>query len=315
MHRAIGGSILIVAMLVTCMACGCDRGRRSDTPEPEAASEGVPSRSYLARRAEAHTELREHGPSPGKWVELQPPPGVMKIEYPSGELNLAAWVAWPLGVSEYNRAPALVYFHGDFAFGADDFEVVRSYLDAGFVVMTPMLRGENGNPGEFELLWGEVDDARAAVEWIAQQPSVDRSRIYAFGHSIGGGLAAMLSLYPDLPLRRTGSCGGIYVPETFARWATSETNADLVRFDANDPDETELRVLGPNVAWMSTPHVAYVGREDPWFAGNAQKVLARAWPLGKPFEMVEVEGDHMNSLPAALAAFFAVAGRDLPRSY
>lgn len=313
MHRAFGGSILITGLIVSTMSSGCDRGRRSSTQQPEIVAEAEPERSYLARRAGASTELDEHGPSPGKWTSLQPPPGVLTIEYPSGELNLSAWIAWPIGVSEYNRAPALVYFHGDFAFGADDFEVVRNYLDAGFVVMTPMLRGENGNPGDFELLWGEVDDARAAVEWVAQHPSIDRSRIYAFGHSIGGGIAAMLTLYPELPLRRTGSCGGIYVPETFARWATSEGNADLVRFDPNDPDEIQLRVLGPNVAWMNHPHLAYVGREDPWFAINANKVLERAWARGKPFEVIEVDGDHMSSLPPSLSAFLELARRDVPR--
>ncbi|MFV8750985.1 alpha/beta hydrolase family protein [Nannocystaceae bacterium ST9] len=313
MHRAFGGSILISVTIVAGVSFGCDRGRRSASEVPGEAADPEPERSFLARRAQAKTELDEHGPSPGKWAPLQPPPGVMAIEYPSGELNLAAWVAWPLGASEYNRAPALVYFHGDFAFGADDFEVVRGWLDAGFMVMTPMLRGENGNPGEFELLWGEVDDARAAVDWIAQQPAVDRSRIYAFGHSIGGGISAMLSLYPELPLRRTGSCGGIYVPETFARWAKSETNDDLIRFDPSDPDEIQLRVLGPNVAWMFHQHVAYVGAQDPWFADNAQLVLERAWAKGKPFEVIEVEGDHMNSLPPALAAFLELARRDLPR--
>lgn len=315
MHRAFGGSIPTLALIVTVAVSGCNRGRRSDTSEPASAVDPEPARSFLARRAETSTTLDEHGPSPGKWSSVQPPPGVMAIEYPSGELNLAAWLAWPLGGSEYNRAPALVYFHGDFAFGPDDFEVVRNYLDAGFVVMTPMLRGENGNPGEFELLWGEVDDGRAAIEWIAQHPSVDRSRIYAFGHSIGGGIAAMLTLYPELPLRRTGSCGGIYVPETFARWAESPTNTDLVRFDPSNLAEIQLRVLGPNVAWMNHPHVAYVGREDPWFATNAQQVLARAWSKGKPFEVIEVEGDHMGSLPWALTAFLEQARRDVSQSY
>jgi dienelactone hydrolase len=314
MHRAFGGSILIGLSIVACMSFGCDRGRRS-TEQPDVAAEPEPERSYLARRAETTTELKERGPSPGKWTETKPPPGVMQVEYPSGELNLAAWIAWPLGISEYNRAPALVYFHGDFAFGPDDFEVVRNFHEAGFVVVTPMLRGENGNPGDFELLWGEVDDARAIVEWIAQNPSVDRSRIYAFGHSIGGGIAAMLTLYPELPLRRTGSCGGIYVPETFARWAKSESNADLVRFDPTDPDEIQLRVLGPNVAWMTHPHVAYVGKDDPWFAVNAQSVLERAWAKGKPFEVIEVEGDHMESLLPALSAFLELARRDIPRPY
>jgi hypothetical protein len=279
---------------------GCRETAQTQAPDPIASQ---PSAPYLARRHAHVTQLREHGPSPGTYVEAQPPRGVARVTYPSGKLDLQAWFAAPLGASESRRVPALVYFHGDFAFGPDDFEIVRPFLDAGYAVMTPMLRGENGNQGEFELLWGEVDDARAAIEWLAMQQMVDRQRIYAFGHSIGGAIAAMLTLYPELPLRTSGSCGGIYVPETFARWAASEANAELVRFDPTDVDEAQLRVLGPNLPWMIHRHVAYVGEGDPWFLDNASVLERRAWELGKPFEKVVVPGDHMGSLIPALDAF------------
>jgi hypothetical protein len=262
---------------------------------------------YLARRHAHATRLRERGPSPASYEDVDPPPGVVRVTYRSGELDLAAWFAAPLGGSRAIPAPGLVYFHGDFAFGPDDFEQLRRFHEAGFAVMAPMLRGENGNPGDFELLWGEIDDARAAVSWLADSGYVDRHRIHAFGHSIGGGVVAMLTLYGELPLRLTGSCGGIYMPETFGRWAASQRNAELVRFDAADPNETELRVLGPNLPWMVHRHIAYVGEGDPWFVRNAGQLEQQAWALGKPFERVIVPGDHMSSLPVALDAFLQLA--------
>jgi acetyl esterase/lipase len=289
-----------LALTLGVAAAGCRETRETHAPDPILAEPTVP---YLARRHAHVTQLREHGPSPGTYEEADLPRGVGRVTYPSGKLALQAWFATPLGASDSRRVPALVYFHGDFAFGPDDFEIVRPFLDAGYAVMTPTLRGENGNLGDFELLWGEVDDARAAVEWLAQQPTVDRQRIYAFGHSIGGGIAAMLTLYPELPLRMSASCGGIYVPQTFTRWAASKTNAELVRFDPADPNETQLRVLGPNLAWMRHRHVAYVGDGDPWFLDNASVLERRAWELGKPFEKIVVPGDHMSSLQPALAAF------------
>ena len=289
----------IAALLVVCVApAGC-REREPIAPTEEVTH--APQTPYLTRRSAHATGLRERGPAPAGFTATPPPPGVRLVHYRSGELDLAAWYSapgWGGGSS-----PGLVYFHGDFAFGPDDFEIVRRFVDAGYAVLTPMLRGENGNPGDFELLWGEVDDGRAAVEWLAAQPEVDRQRVFAFGHSIGGGLAVMLSLYPELPLRATGSCGGIYVPETFARWAGSEGNAKLIRFDTEDPDETTLRVLGPNIEWMAHPHMAYVGEQDPWFVDNAQALERRAWELGKPFELFRVPGDHMSSLDPALDAF------------
>lgn len=308
-------SALVLTILLGVGPAGCPAGEGTRTPQAgaEAGAEAgagagaQDARPYLARRSAHPTQLRERGPSPGEYEDDAPSPGVRVVTYRSGELELKAWFASPLGASQSRRAPALVYFHGDFGFGPDDFEVVRPFLDAGFAVMTPMLRGENGNPGDFELLWGEVDDGRAAVEWLAAQPMIDRTHIYAFGHSIGGGVAAMLSLYPELPLRLSGSCGGIYVPETFGRWARSSKNAELVRFDPEDRNEVELRVLGPNLPWMAHRHVAYVGADDPWFIDNARALERRAWELGKPFEAIEVPGDHMGSLQPALEAFLGLA--------
>ncbi|MFO7567338.1 MAG: CocE/NonD family hydrolase [Enhygromyxa sp.] len=301
------------AIAIASIVSGAPAACQAPAVEPVEPSVEAPREPFLARRSAHQTVLTERGPSPGKYAEYEPPPGVLYTTYPSGELQLAAWFAVPLGSSGSRTAPALVYFHGDFAFGPDDFELVRPFVDAGYVVMTPMLRGENGNPGDFELLWGEIDDARAALEWLAAQPSVDRSRVYAFGHSIGGGIAAMLSLYPELPLRATGSCGGIYTPQTFGRWASSETNRELVRFDPSDPEEAELRVLGPNLPWMVHRHIAYVGDEDPWFVRNAGELEDQAWELGKPFERVIVSGDHMSSLPVALAGFLQLTRQDLRR--
>jgi dienelactone hydrolase len=177
------------------------------------------------------------------------------------------------------------------------------FLDAGFAVFTPTLRGENGNAGRLELLYGEVDDAVAAAQWLAAQDGIDDQRIYAIGHSVGGAVAAMLSLRPEAQLRLTASVGGIYVPGTFARWSRMQSNAGLVRFEPTDRAEAELRTLGPNVADMVRPHVAYVGRRDTWFHANTEAVRRAAIEHGKRFEVVYVDGDHGSSLDPALQLF------------
>jgi dipeptidyl aminopeptidase/acylaminoacyl peptidase len=43
--------------------------------------------------------------------------------------------------------------------------------------MTPTLRGENGNPGNFECFYGEVDDVIAAGRYLATLPYVDPKHI------------------------------------------------------------------------------------------------------------------------------------------
>ncbi len=203
------------------------------------------------------------------------------------------------------RAPALVYFHGEFSLRPSDFDRVRPFLDAGYAVLAPSLRGENGNPGRMELLYGELEDARAAIRWLIAQPGIDAERVFSLGHSIGGGLSALLSLDPEVPLVATASAGGIYVPETFVRWARSAKQAELIRFDPSDREERELRSLAPHVEQMVRPHIAYVGDGDPWIMRNAEAVRDAAAGHHELFELQIVAGDHGAMIGPAVAEYLA----------
>ena len=215
------------------------------------------------------------------------------------------WLAVPPEAGP-NRGPrrGIVWLHGNFAADAEQFDGLGdAFPPHDFAVFIPSWRGENGNPGERELLLGELDDAVAAVRWFAARPEVDADDLVALGHSVGGALAALLALLPDVPLRETASVGGIYVPETFQRWVKTRHNGPLVRFDPHDPAEGRLRTLAGNVPDLLRPHVAYVGHDDPWFHPNTERMRAAAAEHGAPFEAVYVEGDHMSSLRAGYLAY------------
>ncbi|MEZ4379808.1 MAG: CocE/NonD family hydrolase [Nannocystaceae bacterium] len=267
--------------------------------------------SYAERRAAHATALRLRGPSPGRWRERPPPAGAVEIRYPSEVGDLLAYFALPEGTHAPGSLPALVYFHGEFSLVPADFARVRPFVDAGFAVLTPSLRGENGNPGAFELLYGEVDDGVAALRWLCAQPAVDPTRIFALGHSVGGALSALLSAREDAPLAATASAGGIYVPETFVRWGRDPAQSELIRFDPADVDERELRSLLPHVADMVRPHVAYVGDDDRPIVRNAEVVAAAARAVGSPFTVDVVAGDHGSMIHPAVAAYrdVIVSGR------
>jgi dipeptidyl aminopeptidase/acylaminoacyl peptidase len=198
--------------------------------------------------------------------------------------------------TESRRLPAVVYFHGGFAFGMSELDDCQPFLDAGFAVMTPTLRGENGNPGDFELFYGEVDDAQAAVLWLANQPRIDSTRIYTFGHSVGGGISALLSLRADIPVRKGGSSGGLYSKDVFYGWKR------FAPFDLSIDKEKDLRLLVGNIAFMQRAHIAYIGRKDS-LARVTPEAESEARQSGAPLTIVMVEGDHFSSLAAAISAF------------
>lgn len=255
-------------------------------------------------RSNFETQLHTRGPSPQDYSYEPPPPGVEEVRYPSDGRQLMAWVSTPEGPGPH---PALMFCHGGFAFGSSDMDVCRPFLDAGYVVMVPTWRGENGNPGHFELFLGEVDDARAAAQWLTEQPTVDPDRIYAFGHSAGGGIAAVLSLLEDVPVRMTGSSGGVYDHGTFIGWM------DIVPFE-NTPEERSRRLLLGNIAHMQRPHIAYYGTQDWGFDETVSEASDEALAAGMDdmFRAEPIPGDHFTSLEPAMAKFLREIEQDLP---
>ena len=158
------------------------QSRRLFKPEVQIQDE-----DYSATRQRFHTRLVRVGASPQREVfTLRPPDYVEEVTYPSGDLHLKAWISGHGQTDE--KLPAVLFLHGGFEFGAADWDMALPYWEAGFVVMAPMLRGENGQHGTFSFLYNEVDDVLAAAEYLANRPEVDSTRIYLAGHSAGGTL-------------------------------------------------------------------------------------------------------------------------------
>ena len=125
------------------------------------------------------TKLVRHGPSPQAGEPLQTPSGPDEIEYRSGGLTLKAFVTPDPG--DGRRHPAVLFLHGGFAFGEGDWDMPEPYRDDGYVVMIPILRGENGLPGSYTMFYDEVDDALTASAALASLPYMDSSRIFVSG--------------------------------------------------------------------------------------------------------------------------------------
>lgn len=257
---------------------------------------------YAQARSRFQTNLVRRGPSPQPWSPITPPVGATEIEYASGELRLKAWMNRP--ADEKRQHPAVLFLHGGFAFGMGDWEQTKPYRDAGFVVLTPMLRGENGQPGAFSYFYNEVDDVLAAAEYLSKQPYVDAKRLFIAGHSMGGTMTLLAAQASDRFRAAASFDGAPY-------WGPFTEATDLP-FDKSDPREIILRSPISYAGSFKCPLRIYHQARDQnqlaeFFALMNRRTVVLAKNRGLDVEEVEVEGDHMTHVPAAMRqsiAFF-----------
>lgn len=299
---------LLPLLLVPMLACSARR-KNPEPPLPLASSsansgndtreEDFKTSEFSRLKASHKTVLTHREPAPQECDVSSPPPNVKTVFYRSEGRDLRAWYAEPDDRKPGERRGAVAMFHGGYGFDESDWANTTPFLDAGYVVFAPMLRAECGNPGNFEVAYGEVDDGLAAVAWLRAQPSVDPQRVFAIGHSAGGIVVAFVSMYPNSGLRLAASVGGLYDRPT--RDAT---------FDASDPLEALLRSPGRHGASIRIPHIAYVGEEDALARRGADRATKDATKAGRPLTLVPVPGDHFQSIHPAIDDFLLRIARE-----
>jgi dienelactone hydrolase len=251
----------------------------------------IQDQDYAEARSQFQTRLLRHGPAPQRAPPVGPVRGATEVEYPSGNLRLKAWMTPAVpGV----RKPAVLFLHGGFSFGADDWQMAGPYQYAGFVVLTPWLRGENGQAGDFTLFYDEVNDVLAAAEYLARQPHVDSTRIYIAGHSAGGTLT-LLAAQASRRFRAAASFSGSPDQDRFAR-----TNPEYLVFDPNNLREFILRSPLAFAASFKCPVRMYYGYQDAYFGPTTEHTAQIAKQHNLDVEAVGVLGDHFTSVGSAM---------------
>jgi acetyl esterase/lipase len=289
-----GTGIIAASILLAALAW-----RSHLPPRPAMVSGAVPDADLPKARATFRTHLRRTGPSPQDYEPLSPPVGVHEVLYPSGSLRLKAWLTDDPG--DGKKHEAVVFLHGGFVFGRDSngddwADQAAVYAHGGFTVMALMLRGENGNPGTFELWYGEVDDTVAAGRYLADVPYVDPSRVFVAGHSVGGTLA-QLAAEVDSPFKATASFSG---RTDLLDWAQAPKGYPWAPFDPADVAELRIRSPLHFVNSLRCPAYLYFGSEEPDLGRAARRFVDAAKRSGKVAIVTEEPGDHMSSVPAGI---------------
>jgi dipeptidyl aminopeptidase/acylaminoacyl peptidase len=250
---------------------------------------------YAEARKKFKTKLLQEKASPQQWEGVEPPPGVTEMEYLSGDLRLKAWVSSP--PEGGGKKPAVLFLYDGFAFGEDDWDQAKPFRDADYVVMVPMLRGQNGLPGSFSLLYNEVDDVLAAAGALEKLPYVDGKRLYVAGPGTGGTLALLTAMTSP----RFRAAASFSSPPDLPRWADDRpVSALFIPFDRNDDKELQMRSPLAFPASFKCPVRLYFGNEDLQLKASCEKLAELAKEKKLDVAAVEVPGDQMTSVEPAV---------------
>lgn len=255
------------------------------------------AKSFATQREGGTTLVREM-PSPQDYDLDGPPDGAQEVTYTSGDYQLKAWITTP--PTDGKKHPAVVYAHGGFAFGLQDWLDIQPYIDAGYQVMVPMRRGENGNPGSFEFFFGEVDDTIAAGNYFSKQPYVDTERLFLSGHSTGGTLAMLAAMLPS-PYQAVASFEGAPDIKSFIGINLSK----YVPFK-KEQREYDIRSAIKQVSSLDKPLYIYLPSDNAAIGRENRDIAKRAQALGKTCELNVIKGDHITMLQGCMVASIEV---------
>lgn len=226
------------------------------------------------------------------------PEGVFDlVTYPSPAGELAAYLSPDPG--DGKRHPAVVWSKGGFggigSFFWDDADPqddqsARAFREAGIVMMCPSWRGENENPGRFELFFGEVDDLLAAIEYTKALPYVDPERVYLAGHSTGGTMT-LLAAVSGAEFRAAFSFGG--APDLAAVMA--DGGYGNTPYDPDSEIDHQLRSAIRYTPFIKHPVFYFEGGPSSYHM-TAAMMEETAHEHGVEFKAYELPGDHFNIL-------------------
>lgn len=167
---------------------------------------------------------------------------------------------------------------------APDTRIVHAMADAGFVTMRvdkPGVGDSEGPPCSEIDLQTELAGYTAALKQLAAMPGVDPSRIYVFGHSMGGVLAPYMA--KEVPVR------GTIVYGTIVRTWFEYQLENVRRQAALQPGVTEADVTDAVLAEAKSSSTILVEKK------TLGDVWAR-WPeLKQPTQGLMLDENHMST--------------------
>lgn len=201
-----------------------------------------------------------------------------RIRFPSfDKREIPAFVYRPRGASAEKKVPVLINIHGGpesqsqpTFVGMDQFYV----NELGIAVIYPNVRGSAGYGKTYlkldnaEKREDSVRDIGALLDWIAQQPDLDSTRVAVIGGSYGGYMVLGSLVMHGERLKAGIDIVGIANFTTFLK-NTSPYRQDLRRAEYGDERDPQMRkfleTISPlnNAQKIKKPLFVVQGRNDP----------------------------------------------------
>jgi hypothetical protein len=253
-----------------------------------------------ARKAYS-THLTVRSKAPQDYLPSAAPSGAKNVTYMSGDLRLKGWLST---ARPGKVAPAVVFLHGGFAADGDDWAAAQELIKQGFILFMPQLRAENGNPGDFEMFGGEVDDVIAAGVYLQNVPGVDPKQVYVMGHSVGGSLA-ILAAQMRSPFKASASLSGY---ARLTEWI--DHFARIVPFDLKNASERAIRDPYQYVSSLQVPLFMFTEETNP-HAVEVNRTFCLQVAEASSCRHAVIKGDHQTMIEPAIRAAI-VHFRSLP---
>ncbi len=175
--------------------------------------------------------------------------------------------------------------------------------ELGIAFLQPNVRGSTGFGRSFhrldngKLREDSVKDIGALLDWIAQQPDLDASRVVVQGGSYGGYMANAVAVSYSDRIRGAIPSVGISDFVTFLE-RTESYRRDLRRAEYGDERDPAMRAflkqISPltNAAKIKTPMFVVHGRNDPRVpVQEAEQIAATAGKNGLPVWLMIAENE------------------------
>jgi dipeptidyl aminopeptidase/acylaminoacyl peptidase len=228
-----------------------------------------------------------------------------KLTYSSDGLKVIAYFVTPAEKST-EKYPVIIFNRGSYI--RNDIAFVHAplfymFVNSGFIVIAPALRGSEGGEGKDELGGSDIADLMNISKVLTNLTNADTENVFMLGESRGG-MMTFQAIKNRFPMRAAATVGAITDLSTYVndqRWEEKTLISLWSDYSLNKAEILEQRSV---LRWsdaIDIPILILHGAKDPQVKPeHALRFAQHLSNAGKTYQlMILAEGNHILSGPCA----------------